>query len=401
VALPLPQHETRPRVAPKVRLRRPNRENESNPLLIATAIRNGFQRVKRASRWVERVEQSPGFVLLRTDAQERMIRLAMAIVHRTDRDRLSRPTRAWLAQVVGVSERTITRYIARLHHWGLLATVAPGRRGTFAPGGRNARSRPGTPIPSQNHPDDPANDAAVYVLCEPAQPREHAPDEESVDISVSPPPVRVIENPYTHARARKYPQSTPLRGADSSKRAAKRLQKEAAWRYGITWDPLVTPSSQDNRLAAAGELQNRLPALRHIRTVYVRSICKPFFDAGWTIKDLIEAIDHRPDGTRWPHSGTRGVENIPGWMKNRLRAWITHDGTIHRSPTQRRRARRAAAQARTRAMLEHQAEVRATINADPDRHNTARDRFFAWWETKKRAARRTPGQVSKPYKPTL
>lgn len=398
MALPLPQHETRPRVART--WRRPNRENETSPLLIASAIPAGAQRIRRASQWIERIEASPGYALLRADAQDHIRTIALAILHRSDRLHLSRPTWAWLQEVTGLSRATIARYIARLRKWGLLATVAPGRRGIFAPGGALARIRPGqVTVPPENHDSDPANDAAVYVLCEPAQPREHAPDEESVDISETPPPYMGKNYPRTHAREETSPNSRPLRGPKHYLKAATRLHSGAAWRHLEPWPGSVTPSSQDNRLAAAGELQNRLPVLRQISTKHVRAICRPFFLAGWTVRDLIEAIDHRPDGSRWPHSGATGVGNVGAWLTHRLSPWQTHDGGIRRSPTQRRQTQRAETRARTRAMLETQRHTRQQITADPQRHNTARDRFFAWWETKKRAARRSPGQVSKPYKP--
>src|SRR5699024_7337442 len=138
-----------------------------------------------------------------------------------------------------------------------------------------------------------------------------------------------------------------------------------------------------NRLAAAGELQNRLPVLRLITTKHVRAITREFFLAGWTVRDIIEAIDHRPDGTRWPHSGATGVGNVGAWLTHRLSAWRTHDGQPHRSPTKSRETQRLEQLARTRSQLEQERTLREHIAANPTKHDKARERFFAWWNTQK------------------
>lgn len=362
--------------------RRPSRENETSPLVIASAIPAGSQRIRRASQWIEHIEAAPGFALMRADAQRNMLAVAYALLHRSDRLHLTRPTWGWLQDTTGLSRASVARYIARLREWGLLATVAPGRRGIFAPGGSHARLRPGAaPIPATNGEGQPANDAAVYVLCEPATktniPIEEPDDETSVDISETPPPYRVNEYPRTRTRAKGSPNSWPLRGPDSSFRAAARLQGGAAWRHLDPWPLSVTPSSQDNRLAAAGEVQSRLPVLRRISTKHVRALLRPFFLAGWTPRDVIEAVDHRPDGTKWPHYGAKGVDNVGAWLTYRLNAWRSSDGQPHRSPTKRREAARAHEQARTRALLEAQHE--AAQRSQTPKSQAAAAQFFAWW----------------------
>ena len=112
-------------------------------------------------------------------------------------------------------------------------------------------------------------------------------------------------------------------------------------------------------LRAAAELQNRVPALRHLSAQHVRSISREFFLAGWTIIDLHHALDYRPDGTTWPHSGANGVENWGAWMRYRLAPW-RQQGTVLRSPTQRSTAEATAAKARARARREAHEQYRTT-----------------------------------------
>lgn len=324
---------------------------------MASAIPAGAMRVRRASRWISYVQEATEAALLRSDTQTRVCAIALAILECSDKDRLTRPTWAFLQERTGLSRATVGRHLAWLRHQGLLATVAPGRRGIFAPGGALSGKLPGEyEVPEENHPSDPANEAALYVLCEPA-PLTLVEDAEGVDETETPPPLGVKNPPRTHARGDFSPQTEPLRGTNSQ--AATRPPGGAAWRHLTPWPAGQTPSGKDNMLRAAAEFQNRVPVLRRLSAQHVRSICREFFLAGWTIIDLHQAIDHRPEGCTWPHSGATGVENCGAWLRHRLAAW-QHDGTVLRSPTQRSVAEAVAAKARARARREAHEQYRST-----------------------------------------
>ena len=332
---------------------------------MAAAIPAGSIRVRRASRWVEYVQEATEAALLRTDTQSRVRAVALAILERSDRDHLSRPTWAFIQERTGQSRATVARHLAWLRHQGLLATVAPGRRGIFAPGGALSGTLPGEhEVPEENSPSDPGNEAALYVLCEPA-PLNLVEDEEAVDETETPPPLGVKDHPRTRARGDFSTPTEPLRGTDS--RAATRPPGGAAWRHLTPWPAGQTPSGKDNMLRAAAELQNRVPALRHLTAQHVRSICREFFLAGWNIIDLHHALDNRPDGTTWPHSGANGVENWGAWLRYRLAPW-RQQGTVLRSPTQRSTAEAAEAKARARARREAYEQYR---NTRPSRQRSA------------------------------
>jgi hypothetical protein len=91
------------------------------------------------------------------------------------------------------------------------------------------------------------------------------------------------------------------------------------------------------------EIQHHALVLRRITTAYVTSVAKPHFQAGWTIADILHALDWTPNGHRYPHDALTGIENPGAWFTARLRAWTHQDGTPHRSPDQR-----AAAEAEQR-----------------------------------------------------
>ncbi|WP_235857245.1 hypothetical protein [Occultella glacieicola] len=132
-------------------------------------------------------------------------------------------------------------------------------------------------------------------------------------------------------------------------------------------------------LRAAAELQRRLPALRTITDRHIRSILREFFLAGWTVGDVILAIDQRPNNAHWHHDGATGVGNTGAWLTHRLRPWRTTDGVVRVSPSQRAAATHAENRARQAARRQAEANDRALRHAD-GRHDQARDRVKAWWD---------------------
>jgi hypothetical protein len=91
------------------------------------------------------------------------------------------------------------------------------------------------------------------------------------------------------------------------------------------------------------ELQHHALVLRQITTAYVVAVAKPHFEAGWTIADILHALDWTPNGHRYPHDALHGIQNPGAWFAARLRAWTHQDGTPMRSIGQR-----AAAEAEQR-----------------------------------------------------
>lgn len=322
---------------------------ERTPLAIAAAIPQGSVRVRRASQWVALVEDRAETELLRTDRRATLHALAKALLERTDATRTTAPSWAFLMERTGRSRATVARHLADLQRWGLLGVIASGRRGIFAPGGRLSKHLvAGSQVPATNGQGDPANEVAVYVLCE-KSPVQLVVDEASVDESETPPLKRVNASPRTRAREQSRTQAEPLRGADFQ--AATRPPQRAAWRQLPAWPAAVTPSGKDNMLRAASELQRRLPVLRRISTQHVRSVCREFFLAGWTVSDVQRAIDWRPAGHAWAHSGDTAVENVGAWLAYRLNAW-RNEGTVTRSHTQRTLAEATEAKARARSRTE-------------------------------------------------
>ncbi len=201
------------------------------------------------------------------------------------------------------------------------------------------------------------NLAAVYVLAYPHA-LEACADEtlDSVDIDDTPTDLSEGKIPF-HAHARESSHHEPLRGTDLDH--ATREQKSQPWRTGPLWSRHITPKRKDERLRAAWAVKMSLLGAKNLSDHALASLLRPFHLAGWTISDILYALDHRPDGTLWPHSGMQGVKHTQGWMMYRLSPWIDEFGTVRISHTQQIAADHALRLAQQRAVREHNDKQRA------------------------------------------
>lgn len=325
--------------APARRFRRVSRAMERHPLTVAAALDPSVVRINRASVWERAVVQ-----LLEPTcnaAGTRTLRaFARAILSTCDgTTRTTRGTWARWAQMIGRSTRTVARWIARLRHAGWLRTVAPGRRGEYAP-----RANGGS------------NDAPVYAL---TSPRGWLGER-----SVTPPHGEPLVTPHASSSTASRSQMEPLRGTEPHQAAqAPHRSTSSSDRHDPIWSGTATTNGLDDMSLAAWELRRRLPILGQMRISAVRHQLVRFFRAGWTVVDIAWAIDHRPDGSPWPHSGAHGVLNPRGWLAHRMRAWRDDRGEPIRSRSQRaaadRSRERAVQEARRQRDFLHQAAVYA------------------------------------------
>ncbi|MFI7582210.1 hypothetical protein ACH9DO_00280 [Kocuria sp. M1N1S27] len=111
------------------------------------------------------------------------------------------------------------------------------------------------------------------------------------------------------------------------------------------------------------ELQHHALVLRRITTAYVVDVARPCFEAGWSVADVLHALDWTPQGVRYPHDSVTGIENPGAWFAARLRTWTHQDGIPMRSIGQR-----AAAEAEQR-----RAEALAAAERHADRRRAGTD----------------------------
>lgn len=343
-AEPLPHnspatHKRRTGRKGKHRPRRVRKAKERSNRAVWSVIPAGHKPARHIIRWLRSIQELAEFQLARKDLKANIWRFANAVAQCPGFDPASMtimPIWQRLQERFGFPSKSISNYFRRLRDWGVLAVVATGRTAEFTP-------------KSSGRTD---NEAAIYVLLEKV-------DEEVVEKSSVPVPNRAVNNP-PHARADEdsKPQNDAASPHTSLKRAAQRreINHQLLNRTEPFWDPNATTNAGTKRARreaerlASLELQFRSFPLQRISTPHVAAICRPFFRAGWTIKDILHAIDWRPNtDARYHHDGANGVENTGAWLKYRLGKWVRPEGTFYRSPSQKRAAEETQRTAQRRA----------------------------------------------------
>ncbi len=101
------------------------------------------------------------------------------------------------------------------------------------------------------------------------------------------------------------------------------------------WPANRVTRTRRERLAAAETLRTLSPVALRESARNVRAIIRPWLAAGWTIRDLIYAIDHTPAGAEHPYAyNARDLRSPGGWIVARLRLWRDATGTPLLSPRQ-------------------------------------------------------------------
>ena len=347
---------------------------ERSKAVVLRAIPKGCRLARHVVAWKRAALEHPALELMRADGRTNMAALIEIIAVQQDpSSRTWRTTWAWVAQRLGVHEDSVGRMIRRLKDWGLLAVVATGRSAAYTP--RSSGKKHG--------------EAPVYALTTPApavktaeNTAENPPQEaaKTVEINVGPVPPKGACTP-PHARENLSPKdaATPR---PTAKAAAQRREVQTAlsqrsaplWPAHATVRPLSGRGARSDWKQAyrcAGlEIQHHALVLRRITTAYVASVAKRHFETGWTIADILHALDWTPNGQRYPHDAVHGITNPGAWFTARLRAWTHQDGTPMRSPDQRQAAeaeqRRAEAVAAAARHAARQAAAPPTGTHTPD-----------------------------------
>ena len=350
---------------------------ERSRLLVAASVPEGCVLAPRVSVWLEAVREVAE-ARGRRDAQvATVVRVARGLCDWVDgASRTTRVVNSRIAELAGCCVRTVQRWLRRLEEWGLLGLVAGGRSARWAPLARSQDAEGRVVLERRN-------EAAVRSLVVPegmaaAAPAlassssagrgpvdNEGPAEPGCGSRCHPYPLLGILDPRTRARGGVGGRGlVPLRGAEAILGAAARPggrvrgDRRRAW-----WSPRRTRSTEEAVLGLARELQERLRVLRGCSDRYVMRVIRPFFGAGWSVGDLVAAVDRRPDGSLWPHSGDRGVREPARWLIHRLSAWLDGGGVPLASWRQERQAGHERAMAEREARMVARDAERARIAA--------------------------------------
>ena len=341
-----PTIDTAWRTNPTMRVRRPSRTQETSALHRGRALLH-MQATLATSQatWLRAVDEWINDLDMRSDGRENRRRLARILGFNADWKTLTTNTLTWstISERTGMSRATVARHLLALHEAGWIGRVAAGRSAAA----KQAAGWTGD--------DAFINDAPVYALTQPV-------DENVVDINETPPTVSGYKEFPARARAEEAPTGAASRPSPT-KAADGRLYAVPEDRTLPAWPGHVTPSSKDERTLAGREWARLVPALNKLSDMHLAFLAKDFFAAGWTLRDLMTALDTRPNGWKqgqfvagqWvPFSGADGIPaaRLGHWVSWRLNQW-RDNGVVVESPTQTRIRRAAAAE------IQRQAEQRA------------------------------------------
>jgi hypothetical protein len=121
-------------------------------------------------------------------------------------------------------------------------------------------------------------------------------------------------------------------------------------------------------LIAADWLRRQLPVFGRCSRKLIRYLCKPYWHAGWTNRDIVHAMDHRPGLFGQTPGVLISPEHITAptaFIASRLAAWRTPDGVILPGHWTARVTEAAPASPTTRAAAK--AALAATLATRPAR----------------------------------
>lgn len=251
------------------------------------------RRARGQREWIRALARDPGLAELRADRQRNIRNVARILArHASWYDRTTRPTRALICALAGISLSTWKACRRWLERHGWLGTVRQGRT--------QLAVRVTTAILNAVlGQDDKPNEAAIYVLCVPAQAR---PEPRRPSAGVAQPETRPL---------------TPARSA------------------GVL-NPAREPRAEPGENRGADQGRSPLSVIRHLRRQlaelargpgqrlsdrHLLALGRPMLAAGWSPADLAFAIGHDPRTGRH-RSLTGGVREPGHWIAWRLSRWM-------------------------------------------------------------------------------
>lgn len=324
---------------------------------ILAAVPAGAAVAGSQGAFLRAVDEHPDTVLLRAHGRESLRAVAWVLASTASWSTVTaRPTWPVLMERTGRSRSTVSGWLRWLRERGLLGVVESGTTPRFAP---------------MALAQDDANRAAVYVLCVPSQQRwddsaaaleDAGAGERPVSVDESRTPTFLVfnleKNPYAGAR-----ENRPVAAV-----AELRHEKRSDERGGGAWGRATVADSRHDRLDLVGRLQAEAPALRPCSPRELRSVLRPWLarpELGWSVAELLYAIDHGPDGRAYPF--TAAVRVPARWLAHRMRAWRNENGQALPSPRMAGAAARAA---------EHAAQEQARAERDERRRGIEDERAF-------------------------
>ncbi|MCS3494567.1 hypothetical protein M2368_003599 [Arthrobacter sp. JUb119] len=359
-----------------VHIKRVSRAQETSPRAIAWAIPQGSRKVDHTAQAWRAARSLDELLCRRADCQRNIMAVLWVLLRYTDHTTMTvRITWDTIATKARVSRATVGNALKFLRTHGLLGIVASGRSATYA-------AKAGQPA---------TNEAPVYVITRPiglglrpqdtpdTTPARRAHTQGAAGTcgnNLEPLPVGGLTtyevSSYTRA-LEKNTQIEPLRGTEHHGHGYAVRTHHRDQRQVTLWPANRRISSRSQGLSAAAEILRLMPDLARFSKKNVLNMVKPFFDAGWTISDVHHALDWRtspglhekeawgalPQHDRDTQSYIDYCRILRAAILYRLRQWMTPNGEVMTSRSQRAAAESNRAHAAARAAADRRAKHQA------------------------------------------
>lgn len=337
---------------------------------LAAYLPAGSTYVRCQGDWLKELRAHVEAAGLREDAQANLLKVAWLICLRASwTDNTARVSWDEVAAAADLTRRSVARWIRWLRKHGWLGHI---ERGTVA--------RWRTAVENALYGDQARQ--PVYLLCAPSTARparqiaaEDVPAASTASATDEPFPVTDKVSQLSTGTT-----VTPTLPQESSRKKSLHA-REIRWQW--------TPKTRAERLRAAEQIQSRCgssvlevndatkggarrvvsSAIRELSARYLAHLARDFWLSGWTVKDVLHAVDHAPDGTRHAFS-VEHVHSPAAWFSYRLGLWRDTAGEPVASITARRNqaaAERAAERSARKAELARMNAAKSPIDSSPKR----------------------------------
>lgn len=221
-----------------------------------------------------------------------------------------RTTWSALAKLASTSISSVQRVLRLLKEHQLITVIASGRSAAMAPKGQEKK-----------------NLAPVYGLTVPTPPSVAPTDSDDsfyddngyLFVTDCPSPLRDEKISYYRAiHEGLFDQFCKQRYALYAHTHRDEMEKK---RQGL--EPIY-PTIKAKKQALthlARVLQHHCLDLRSLSAKAITEAAQPFFDAGWTVRDVLYALEYRPDNSAYNTKGATGMRSVKKWLILRMKAW--------------------------------------------------------------------------------
>ncbi len=288
---------------------------EESPLAKIAATPAGYHITTEGTHWLSMVSSNYDLSAYRADFSQNFLTICRILSEFINYESgIIRLTWKFLAEKTGLSRRTIARILRILKANKLLTVIASGRSAEKTPKGHEKK-----------------NLAPVYALLAPTPPSSPSTSDEDsyydenghLFITGTPSPLRDRKISYKQAITEgifdKFCKQSYARYASTHKNSLEKKRQTLKTEY----------SSQRQRNQALAHLartiQHHCFDLRGISASAILEVTTPFFEIGWSVRDVLYALEYSPTNQPYNTRGAAGMRSVKKWLELRMSQWMSQD----------------------------------------------------------------------------